>query len=71
MVFGAESTTKDYIRAKTNVSLSPIYSAHESSNHTFHKNHKISPDTTYLKQNIHKRQTQNVRTISPFVIAPV
>ena len=30
--------------------------AHKSSNHKFSKNYKISPDTIYRKQNIHKHQ---------------
>ena len=38
--------------AKTNLNLSPIYSAHKPSNHDFTKNHKISPDT-----NLHKIYT--------------
>ena len=42
----------DYTRAKTDFSLSPIYSARKSSNHKFYKNHKISPDT-----NLHKTYT--------------
>ena len=29
--------------------LSPIYSAHKSSNHKLSKNHKISPDTSLQK----------------------
>ena len=32
---------------------------------------QISPDTNLIKQNIHKRQTQNFRKISPFGIIPV
>ena len=45
----------DYTRAKTDFSLSPIYSARKSSNHKFSKNHKNSPDT-----NLHKTYT-NIR----------
>ena len=48
----AQSTTKDYVRAERNFDLSPIYSAHKSSNHKFSKTHKISPDT-----NSHKTYT--------------
>ena len=51
--------------------LSPIYSAHKSSNHKLSINHKINPETNYIKQNIHKHQTQNFRRISPFSITPV
>ena len=55
--------------------LSPIYSAHKSSNHKLSKNHKISPDTNPHKTNNNnkkiKHQTQNFRRISPFSIAPV
>ena len=47
---------------KTNFKLSPSYSAHNSSNHKFSQIYKISPNTNYIKQNIH---TQN-QTISPF-----
>ena len=59
MVFSAKSTTKDYIRAKTNFNLSLIYSftLHKSSNHKFPKNHTISPDTT-----LHiTKHTQNIK----------
>ena len=38
---------------ETNFSLSPRYSAHWSSKHTFSKIGKISPGTNFLKQNIH------------------
>ena len=48
----------------------PIYYAHKSSNHKFSKNHKISPNTNLHKTNVHKHQTQNVRRIGPFCIAP-
>ena len=51
--------------------LSPIYSAHKSSNHKLSINHKISHDKIYIKQNIHKHWTQNFRKISPFGITPV
>ena len=40
LVFWAQSTTQDYIRAKTNFNLSPIYSSHKSSNHKSLKNIK-------------------------------
>ena len=56
----------DYIRAKTNVSLSPVYSAHKSSNHIFSKNYKISPDTnlyethTNIKQKIFEELVPSV-----------
>ena len=71
LVFWAQSTTKDYIRAKTNFNLSPVYSAHKSSNHKFPKTTKSVLTQIYLKQNIRKRQTQNFRRISPFGITPV
>ena len=55
------NTTTDYIRAKTNFNLSPIYSAHKSPNHKSSttgekktQKHKSSPDTNLHKQNIHK-----------------
>ena len=35
------------------------------------KYHKISLTQIYIKQNIHKHQTQNVQRISPFGTAPV
>ena len=41
--------------------LSPIYSARKSSNPKISIKHKISPDTIYIKQNIHKHRTQNFR----------
>ena len=65
VVFWAQSTTKDYIRAETNFNLSPIYSSRKSSNHKFPKNHKISPNNinvqiynktyTNTKHNIFKK----------------
>ena len=58
-------------RLKTMFSLSSIYSAHKSSNHKLSINHKINPETNYIKQDIHKHQTQNFRRISPFSITPV
>ena len=45
MFVWAQSTTKDYIRAKKKFSLSPTYSTHKSSNHKFSQIYKISPDT--------------------------
>ena len=68
--FWAQSTTKDYTRAKTMFNLSPIYSARKSSNHLLSINHKSVLIQTYIKQNIHKHQTQNFRRISPFGITP-
>ena len=56
LVLWAQSTTMDYIRAKTNFSLSPIYSAHKSSNHKYSKSIKSVPTQIYIKQNIHKHQ---------------
>ena len=54
----AQSTTTDYIRAKTHFNLSPIYYAHKSSNHKFFKNKKITPDT-----NLHRtKHTQTSNT---------
>ena len=58
-------------RLKTMFNQSPIYSTRKSSNHNLSKNHKISPDTNFHKQIIHKHQTQNFRRISPFGITPV
>ena len=58
----------DYFRAKTNFNLSPIYSAHESSNHKFSKSHKISPNT-----NLHKTkhtQTSNTNFFEELVPSP-
>ena len=48
---------------KTNFSLSPDYSAHESSHHRSSKIDKISPDTNLYKTKtyIHKHQTQKFR----------
>ena len=80
MVLRAQSTTTDYIRAKTNFNLSPICCAHKSSNHKFSKKKKkrkrkkkkkkkkISPDTNLHKT---KHQTQHFRRISPFGTAPI
>ena len=42
LVFWAQSTTEDYIRAKTNFNLSPICSSHKSSNHKCPKKKKKS-----------------------------
>ena len=57
---------------KTNVKLSPGYSAHHSSNHNFSQIYKISLDTNlYQTIHTHKHQTQNFPRISPFSIAPV
>ena len=39
LVFWTQSTTEDYIRAKTNFNLSPISSSHKSSNHTHTHTH--------------------------------
>ena len=52
-------------------SLSPVYSAHKSSNHKLFINYKISSDTNLYKQNIHKHRTIFFRRISPFGITPV
>ena len=41
---GILSPVNHNIGAKTNFSLSPIYSSHKSPNHKLPKNHKISPD---------------------------
>ena len=54
---------------KTNCNLSPIYYEHKSSNHKFSKIAKSIPKQIYIKQKIHKHQTQNFRS-SPFGIAP-
>ena len=71
LVLCAQSTKTDYIRAKTNFNLSPIYFACTSSNHKVIKNHKISPDTHLHKTKHTQTPTKNVQRISPFGIAPV
>ena len=51
-------------------SLSPVYSAHKSSNHIFSKNYKISPDTnlyethTNIKQKIFEELVPSVSPLS-------
>ena len=40
MILGAQSATTDYTWAKTNFDLSPVYSAHKSSNHEFSRKKK-------------------------------
>ena len=68
----AQSTTKDYIRAKTNLNLSPIYSAHNHKTTNSLKTTKsVLTQIDVKKQtNLHKRQTQNFRRISPFGFCP-
>ena len=52
--------------------LSPIYSAHVIKPQILPKNPTESvPTQIYIKQNVHKHQTQHFRRISPFSIAPV
>ena len=51
--------------------LSSIYSARKSSNHTLSITTKLVMTQIYMKQNIHKHWTQNLRRISPFGITPV
>ena len=59
------------LQLKTMFNLFPIYSARKPSNHKLSINHKINPDTIYIKQNIHKHRTQIFRRMSPFGITPV
>ena len=64
MVLSAQSTTTDYIRAKTNFNLSPTYYAHKSSNRKFPQNHIISPDI-----NLHKtKPTQIFEELIPAIL---
>ena len=51
-------------------SLSPIYSACKSSNQQLSENHKISPETNLIKQNInikHKFFEELVPSVSPLL----
>ncbi|WP_419583413.1 hypothetical protein, partial [Thiolapillus sp.] len=56
---------------KTMFNLSPIYSARKSSTTNYPQTTKSVMTQIYIKQNIHKHQTQNFRRISPFGITPV
>ena len=58
---------------KTNISLSPSYSAYESWNHIFFKSTTLVPTQVYWKHNIHTHSSSNkhFRRISSFGIAPV
>ena len=58
-------------RLKTMFNLSPVYSAHRSSNHNLSINQKSVLTQIYIRQNKHKHQTQNFSRISPFGITPV
>ena len=49
-----QSTTVDYIRAKTNFNPSLIYSAYKSSNHKFSQTTKSVLTQIYIKQDMHK-----------------
>ena len=51
----AQRITSGLKQTKTNFNLSPIYSAHKSSNYKFPKNHKTSPNT-----NVH--ETKHTQT---------
>ena len=50
---------------KTNTTLSLCYSAHKSSNHTFSKIYKISPDTNFYKTK--HIQLENPSTVDPSI----
>ena len=49
--------------------LKTMHTSHQTTNSP--KTTKSVPTQMYIKQNIHKHQTQNFRRISPFGIAPV
>ena len=72
MVLWAQSTTKDYIRAKTNFTLSPIYSSHKSSNHKFPEKipnqswHKFTYNKTYTNVK-HKIVDELVPSVLPLL----
>ena len=72
LVFGAESTTKGYIMAKNNVqSVSHLLCTQVIKPQIIHKPQNQAWHKFYIKQNIHKRRTQNFRRIRPFGITPV
>ena len=77
LVFWTQSTTEDYIRAKTNFNLSPIYSSHKSSNHKFPKKiffkntqnqswHKFTYNKTYTNVK-HKIFEELVPSVLPLL----
>ena len=72
LVFWAESTTKDYTTAKNNVqSVSYLLCTQVIKPQILQKPQNQCCTQIYIKENIHKYQTQNFWRVSPFSITPV